>query len=88
MITLYRGIGIFLLVSCISSLLSFAARLIPELREPMFYLVALFCLVCGAVGMGIYHTKKADNNDWITTLYILMGFAIAVILGGAIQWSR
>lgn len=88
MIIFYRTVGFYLLVGCLSSLFSFLACLIPELREPFFYLVTLFCLICGAVVMAIYHTKKDDSKDWIMSLYILMGFAIAIILGGVIQWSR
>lgn len=88
MIVFYRAVGFYLLVSCISSLFSLLARLVPEFREPIFYITTLFCLVCGAVATGIYHTKKEDSKDWIVSLYILVGFAIAVILGGAIQWSR
>ncbi len=88
MIIFYRAVGFYLLVGCISSLFSLLARLIPEFREPIFYIVTLFCLICGAVAMAIYHTKKEDSKDWIMSLYILMGFAMAIVLGGGIQWSR
>ena len=88
MIQFYRIIGFFLLIASSASLASLLARLIQDLREPAFWISLLLSLGLGITGAVIYCTRNPETQDWIFTGLIVVGFAIALIIGGLIQWSR
>ena len=88
MIQFYRIIGFFLLIASSASLASLLARLIQDLREPAFWISLLLSLGLGIAGTVIYFTRNPGTQDWIFTSLIVVGFAIALLVGGLIQWSR
>jgi hypothetical protein len=88
MIQFYRIIGFFLLIASSASLASLLARLIPDLREPAFWVSLILSLGIGIAGTVIYCTRNPEAQDWIFTSLIVVGFAIALVIGGLIQWSR
>ena len=85
MIQFYRVIGFFLLVAAIASLVSLLALLVNQLREPFFYLTILCSIGLGVAGTVIYY-RKTDDKEWVLALAFLAGLAIALFVGGAIQW--
>lgn len=88
MIQFYRIIGFFLLIASSASLASLLARLIQDLREPAFWVSLLLSLGLGIAGTVIYFTRNPETQDWIFTSLIIVGFAVALLVGGLIQWSR
>lgn len=88
MIQFYRIIGFFLLVAGSASLASLLARLIEDLREPAFWVSIILSLGLGIAGAVVYCTRNPETQDWIFISLIVVGFAIALLIGGLIQWSR
>lgn len=88
MIQFYRIIGFFLLVGSGVSLASLFARLIQDLREPAFWACILSSFALGIKGAVTYYNRKPEEKDWVFDILIVVGFAIAFLIGGLIQWSR
>ncbi|MFM6403031.1 hypothetical protein [Planktothrix sp.] len=85
MIQLYRVVGFLLLMASTASLVSLLALLVNQLREPFFILSLIISLGLGVTGTAIYY-RKTDDKDWVLGLLFLIGLAVALLLGGLIQW--
>jgi len=68
-----------------ASLVSLLALLVNQLREPFFILSLIISLGLGVTGTAIYY-RKTDDKDWVLGLLFLIGLAVALLLGGLIQW--
>jgi ABC-type Mn2+/Zn2+ transport system permease subunit len=86
MIQLYRIVGFFLLVASSASLVSLLASLVNQLREPFFVLALLCAIGLGVAGTVTYYRKTDDDKEWVIGLVFIVGLAVALLLGGIIQW--
>jgi len=84
-IQLYRVVGFLLLVASTASLISLLALLVNQLKEPFFVLSLIISIGLGVTGTAIYY-RKTDDKDWVLGLLFLVGLAIALLVGGLIQW--
>jgi len=68
-----------------ASLVSLLALLVNQLKEPFFVLSLIISIGLGVTGTAIYY-RKTDDKDWVLGLLFLVGLAIALLVGGLIQW--
>ena len=88
MIQFYRITGFLLLIASSASLAALLARLVQDLREPAFWLAILLALGLGIAGTFLYYSHVTESKDWMFALLLLGSFAISLLIGGLIQWSR
>lgn len=86
MISLYRIIGLGLLVGSGASFVSLASLLNQDFREIGFLLTLLFALGIGVAGAAIYYQREKLGDAFVFYIVLLIGLDIMLFMGGLIQW--
>lgn len=86
MISLYRIIGLGLLIGSGASLISLASLLNQDFQEIGFILALLSAIGNGIAGAAIYYQKDKLGDTFVLYVVMLIGLCLVLIVGGMIQW--